>query len=143
MIGYRNARFFAFGWAGAKLDDFANFLPARISGGLIILASMGTSGGVHSACKAMLADASKHASPNAGWPEAAIAGGLGIWLAGPRQYGNRTVTAEKLYAVGRDAKISDIYAALRIIKKAQITLAIFLLLGGWPAILHFATIFLA
>ena len=133
MIGYKNAQFYAFGWATAKCDDVLNFLPARLTGGLIALASIGAGGGIANAVKTMFADAPKHASPNAGWPEAAMAGGLGIWLAGPRTYGNRMVIADRFNAAGRDARIGDIAAGLRVAQKAQIILAALLLIAGWPA----------
>ena len=133
MIGYKNARFYAFGWAAAKCDDVLNFLPAQLTGWLIALASIGAGGGIAAAVKTMFADAPKHASPNAGWPEAAMAGGLGIWLAGPRTYGNRKVIADRFNAAGRDAQISDIAAGLRVAQKAQIILAALLLMVGWPA----------
>ena len=145
MIGYKNARFYAFGWAAAKCDDVLNFLPARLTGGLIALASIGAGGGIAAAVKSMFADAPKHASPNAGWPEAAMAGGLGIWLAGPRTYGNRMVIADRFNAAGRDARIGDIAAGLRVAQKAQIILAALLLIASWPAMqaiaAHFGLLF--
>lgn len=81
MIGYRTPRHEAFGWAAAKLDDVLNWAPARLSAILIA--------GVHRswhAWRITLADAGLHRSPNAGWPEAAMAGILGIALSGPRSY---------------------------------------------------------
>lgn len=92
MIGHRNARFEAFGKLAARLDDAANFLPARLAGLLFVLAALllpGASAG--SAWRSMLRDAPKHRSPNAGWQEAALAGALGLALAGPRQYGGQVV----------------------------------------------------
>ena len=79
LIGHREDRWRAFGWAAARADDLANLLPARIAGALLVVAGCGGVG-------VMLADASKHASPNAGWPEAAMAGALGIRLGGPATY---------------------------------------------------------
>ncbi len=81
MIGYRTARYEKFGWAAARLDDVLNWIPARITGGLICLAYWSAE-----AWRVMRADAGKHRSPNAGWPEAAMAGVLGVALAGPRSY---------------------------------------------------------
>jgi adenosylcobinamide-phosphate synthase len=76
MVGHMEPRWRAFGWASAKTDDLMNWIPARIAGGLIaIVAGSGFS--------VMLRDARKHASPNSGWPEAAMAGALGIRLGGP------------------------------------------------------------
>ncbi len=81
MIGYRNERYEEFGWAAARLDDVMNWIPARITGGLICLAYWS-----EDAWRVMQADARLHRSPNAGWPEAAMAGVLGVALAGPRSY---------------------------------------------------------
>jgi len=81
MIGYRNERYEEFGWAAARLDDLVNWIPARITGGLICLAHWS-----EDAWDVMQADARLHRSPNAGWPEAAMAGVLDIALAGPRSY---------------------------------------------------------
>ncbi len=90
MIGYRSDQYREFGWAAARTDDLMNLVPARITGWLIALAatlSSGVSGG--GALRAMARDARKHLSPNAGWPEAALAGALGIRLGGPRSYQGR------------------------------------------------------
>jgi len=76
MIGHREERWKAFGWAAARTDDVMNFIPARLAGCLIIAAAAG------SGWKTMLRDASKHASPTSGWPEAAMAGALGCCLGG-------------------------------------------------------------
>ncbi|PHQ66333.1 MAG: cobalamin biosynthesis protein CobD, partial [Sneathiella sp.] len=87
MIGHRNERYEYFGKVAARLDDAVNYLPARLSGFLIVVAaylSPGANG--YRAFRAMLADASTHRSLNAGWPEAAMAGALDIALAGPRIY---------------------------------------------------------
>lgn len=85
MIGYRNERYEEFGWAAARLDDLVNWVPARITGGLICLAHLSRAG-----WDVMLADAKHHRSPNAGWPEAAMAGVLDIAISGPRSYDGTT-----------------------------------------------------
>lgn len=79
LIGHREERWRAFGWAAARSDDLLNGIPARLSGVLICLA-----GG--RGWRILWRDARKHASPNAGWPEAAMAGALGLRLAGPIAY---------------------------------------------------------
>jgi len=79
LIGHRAERWRAFGWAAARFDDLANLIPARLSGLLLCLAGGG-------GWRIMWRDAGKHASPNAGWPEAAMAGSLGLRLAGPIAY---------------------------------------------------------
>ncbi len=81
MIGYRTPRYEAFGWATARLDDLVNLIPARLTGLLIALV-----GAVLRDWPAIAQDAAKHRSPNAGWPEAAMARALELSLAGPRSY---------------------------------------------------------
>ena len=92
MIGHRSGDYRAFGAASARLDDAVNLLPARLSGLTAALAALATPGAdARAALAAMRRDAGNHTSPNAGWPEAAFAGALGIALAGPRSYGGGTV----------------------------------------------------
>jgi adenosylcobinamide-phosphate synthase len=79
LIGHREPRWRAFGWAAARTDDLLNLVPARLAGVLVCLAGGG-------GWRTMLRDAGKHASPNAGWPEAAMASALGVRLAGPIAY---------------------------------------------------------
>ncbi|MDJ0685118.1 MAG: adenosylcobinamide-phosphate synthase CbiB [Alphaproteobacteria bacterium] len=87
MIGYRSEQYRSFGMAAARLDDAVNWIPARLSGLLIILAALfAPSANPAGGFKTMLRDARKHPSPNAGWPEAAMAGALGLALGGPRSY---------------------------------------------------------
>ena len=124
MIGHRTPRHEAFGWAAARLDDLVNLLPARLAGLFIII-------GAAAACrrhrlrrapaawKTMLRDAGKHRSPNAGWQEAAMAGALGLALAGPRQYGETVVQDAWMGEGGRrEATFGDIRQALRILAAA-------------------------
>jgi adenosylcobinamide-phosphate synthase len=92
MIGYLSPRHRSFGWAAARLDDALNLIPARISGVLIaVAAALAPHAQGLASIRTMLRDAGKHRSPNAGWPEAAIAGALGLALAGPRRYAERVV----------------------------------------------------
>ncbi len=81
MIGYRNEKYRAFGWAAARLDDVLNLIPARLTFVLIVALS-----GQWARWGEMVADARHHVSPNAGWPEAAMARALNVALAGPRSY---------------------------------------------------------
>lgn len=83
MVGHRDARYRDFGWASARADDALNYLPARLSGALLVLAA---GRNWRSAARIMRRDARSHASPNAGWPEAAIAGALHCRLGGPVSY---------------------------------------------------------
>lgn len=81
MIGYRNERYEQFGWAAARFDDLLNLIPARMTAALFAL-----SHGQISQWRAIAAEARLHRSPNAGWPEAALARGLDVALSGPRSY---------------------------------------------------------
>jgi adenosylcobinamide-phosphate synthase len=88
MVGHRSERYREFGWASARLDDLLNLVPARLSGVLIALgAALVRDARPVAALRTMLRDAPRHRSPNAGWPESAMAGALGLRLAGPRRYG--------------------------------------------------------
>ena len=110
MIGHRSARHRAFGRAAARLDDLVNWLPARIAGGLIGLAAAFVPGcAPWRAWRTMLRDAPKHSSPNAGWPEAAMAGALGLALLGPRRYEGEAAADAAWLGDGRaDATADDL-----------------------------------
>ena len=81
MIGYKNIQYNQFGWAAARLDDLLNWIPARLSGLLICIVHQN-----NSALNIMWRDAKLHRSPNAGWPESAMAGVLDVSISGPRSY---------------------------------------------------------
>ena len=110
MIGHRSPRHHAFGRAAARIDDAVNWVPARIAGGLIALAALVVPGGQPGgALRTMVRDASRHSSPNAGWPEAAMAGALGLALLGPRQYEGEAAGDEAWLGDGRrDATAHDL-----------------------------------
>lgn len=127
MIGYRNARYRAFGSAVARLDDGLNLIPARVTA-LLICAAAALHGRSPAAFRVMKADARHHASPNAGWPEAAMAGAINVWLAGPRRYGNRVRQARRFNETGRIADAAAILASLRILIMAQLVFALLVLL---------------
>jgi len=126
MIGYRNARHLAFGCFAARFDDVLNIVPARLTALLICVAAALRGRGIP-ACRSMLVDGRHHASPNAGWPEAAMAGALDIWLAGPRRYGNRVRQARKFHETGAEAQAAAILRSLRILIASQILFAMLLL----------------
>jgi len=113
MIGHRDERHREFGMVAARLDDLLNLLPARISAVLLVAAmAFVPSGRPLKAWRIMWRDHGHHASPNSGWPEAAMAGGLGLALAGPRRYGVQWID-EKWIGDGRArAEITDIHKAL-------------------------------
>ncbi len=113
MIGYRNARYLYFGWASARLDDVANWIPARLSGLIVALAVTFTPGGNPlKAISTLKSDAGNHPSPNSGWPEAAMAGGLDLALGGPRAYHGGIVEGQWIGQGRAMATIGDIDRAL-------------------------------
>jgi adenosylcobinamide-phosphate synthase len=91
MVGYKNERYLQFGRFAARMDDVANFVPARLSLPFIALAAQMLNGRGRPALKTALKDGRAHASPNAGYPEAAFAGALGLWMGGPNHYHGRVV----------------------------------------------------
>ncbi|MBF0329528.1 MAG: cobalamin biosynthesis protein CobD [Nitrospirae bacterium] len=94
MVGYRNEKYINFGWAAARLDDIANYIPARISGFLVVIASVFVFGSLSAgrcSLKTMLRDGRNHLSPNSGMPEAAVAGAIGVSFGGPSTYGGMLV----------------------------------------------------
>jgi adenosylcobinamide-phosphate synthase len=114
MIGHKSDRYLAFGWAAARVDDLVNLPASRLSAFWLLLASVTLSGlSPHGAIMTVWRDAAKHRSPNAGWPEAAMAGALGLRLAGPRAY-HGTIVDDHWMGDGREmASAQDIRAALR------------------------------
>lgn len=126
MIGHRNERYQHFGWAAARIDDLANLLPARLSGLLFALLSARP----RAALAVMWRDARRHRSPNAGWPEAALAGGLGIRLSGPRVYGDRIADEPWLNPEAPDPLPADIGRALRLYRLVMVALAVIVAVFG-------------
>ncbi|SHH02844.1 adenosylcobinamide-phosphate synthase [Kaistia soli DSM 19436] len=121
MIGHRSERHRAFGWASARLDDVVNLPASRLAGFLIVMAAPFVGASIGTAFVVMLDNARKHRSPNAGWPEAAMAGALDLALAGPRRYGAEVVEDPFLNPAGRtDAEPADITRALKVLKVATI-----------------------
>ena len=121
MIGHRDARHEQFGWAAARFDDLVNLPASRLAGGLLVAAAVIVPGAsVRNGWRAMLRDAGKHRSPNAGWPEAALAGALGIAIAGPRYYGGKLSTDGVMGEGGRrDCTAADIRRALQLYRAAD------------------------
>ena len=116
MIAHKTPRHRAFGWATARCDDLINLIPARIAGFLIVASCFVLSGARGAdAFRAMMRDAAKHRSPNAGWQEAALAGALGVGLAGPRRYAGVVVEDHWMNLGGRRAAtVDDVRKALRL-----------------------------
>jgi adenosylcobinamide-phosphate synthase len=118
MIGHRTPRHARFGWAAARFDDLVNLPASRLAALLIVIAAALGGADARAAWRAVWRDAGKHRSPNAGWPEAAMAGALGLRLAGPRIYGNERVE-DAWMGDGRVAvDADDIARALRMYRLA-------------------------
>ena len=127
MIGHKNTKYLDFGWASARLDDLANWPAARLSILFIAAGAWMAKGraAARAAIGAALRDAGLHRSPNSGWPEAAMAGALGIGLAGSRIYGGARVDEPMMNASGRTvATAADIDLSLRIFSGACAVLAL-------------------
>ena len=125
MIGHRTKRHEAFGWAAARFDDLVNLPASRLTAlFLLIAASLSPGLSAREAARAIWRDASGHRSPNAGWPEAAMAGALGLKLAGPRVYGTE-LTQDAFMGSGRaEATAADIRKALRLYRRALVVQAL-------------------
>ncbi|MDG4906523.1 MULTISPECIES: adenosylcobinamide-phosphate synthase CbiB [unclassified Mesorhizobium] len=121
MIGHRTPKYEAFGRAAARFDDLVNLPASRLTGLLIVLAAFIVKGAdPRNAWQVMRRDAKKHRSPNAGWPEAAMAGALGLALAGPRSYGGEVVEDAFMGEGGRrEAESTDIRQALELYRVAD------------------------
>ena len=136
MIGHKNARYAQFGWASARFDDLINLPASRLTALLVILSAAILPGcSAASAWRAVWRDARKHRSPNAGWPEAAFAGALGLALNGPRSYGG-VPTSDAIMGEGgkREATAADIRRALRLYWAADLSM---LVMSGLIAMLIF------
>ncbi len=111
LIGHKEPRWRAFGWAAARADDLMNLIPARIAGALIALAA-------GRGWRVMARDAGKHASPNAGWPEAAMAGALNVRLGGPARYDGEWTDRAVLGAGARLPLAADLERGLAVYRRA-------------------------
>ena len=114
MIGHRTPKYEAFGWASARIDDVANLIPARLTG--LLFAAVSAAPRAALAC--MVRDARHHRSPNAGWPEAAMAAALGVRLSGPRAYADRIADEPWVNGTAPDPQPGDIRRGLGVFRNA-------------------------
>ncbi|MFT7601504.1 MAG: adenosylcobinamide-phosphate synthase [Acidimicrobiales bacterium] len=126
MIGHRSTRYRHFGWAAARIDDVANYLPARIFAALIAAQTPAKARGILSAIRR---DAPAHPSPNAGVAETAVAAALGCQLGGPLRYG-ADIERRPTLGTGPRPSPADIPAAIRLANRAELTL-VALLTVAW------------
>jgi adenosylcobinamide-phosphate synthase len=124
MIGHRTSRHESFGWAAARIDDVANLIPARLTA--LLFALLAARPSIAMSC--MMRDAKRHRSVNAGWPEAAMAGALGVRLSGPRIYDGIVAEEPWLNGAARDPHAADIEQGLKLYRRAMILLAGLLLI---------------
>jgi adenosylcobinamide-phosphate synthase len=126
MLGYKNERYLYFGRVAARLDDFANWLPARLTVPVMLLACVFLRLDARQAWHAVKFDGRKHPSPNSGLTEALVAGALGVTLGGENSYGGRLSQRPLLYADGRSAEAGDIPATVSLMRLTSI---FFLIIG--------------
>ena len=115
MVGYKNESYQEFGWAGARLDDLFNWLPARLSGGFFTMAAWLTGLNWRQTWRICRRDGRRHASPNAGWPEAAVSGALGLRLGGPNIYHGELVEKPWIGDGLREPEAADILKTIHLL----------------------------
>jgi len=118
MIGHRSARYIRFGWAAARLDDLANFFPARATAALVVMCAPLVGGSPSGAVRAWRRDAARHPSPNAGVVEAAFAGALGVRLGGPTQY-HHELQIRPTLGDGEQPTVTDLRRAVALSRAVQ------------------------
>jgi adenosylcobinamide-phosphate synthase len=124
MIGHKTPRHLAFGWASAKLDDLVNLPASRLTAWAIVAAALADDGAsAAEAIRAIDRDARRHKSPNAGWPESAMAGALGLRLNGPKVYGDTRVEDAWMGDGRAEVTAYDIDRALRLYRRALLLIA--------------------
>jgi adenosylcobinamide-phosphate synthase len=133
MIGHRSPRYVRFGWAAARLDDAANYVPARVTAALVVVCAPLVSGSSSGALRAWRRDAARHPSPNAGVVEAAFAGALGVRLGGPTQYRHELQIRPAL-GDGRPPEVADLRRAVALSRAVQAAAALLIALSVrlWP-----------
>jgi adenosylcobinamide-phosphate synthase len=128
MIGHRSPRYLRFGWAAARLDDAANWVPARVTAALAVACS---AGGRLATLRTVLLDGGKHPSPNAGRCEAAFAGALGVRLGGINTYQGVAEARPELGEGGRAPEPDDIYRAIRLSRTITMAAAVLAVIIAW------------
>lgn len=131
MVGYKNEKYIDFGMPSARFDDVCNYIPARITGWLIVIASYLLNYDYQRSCSVMLRDAKVHPSPNSGWPEAAVAGALGVRLGGINYYFGRESFRAYMGDQTKVLQADDIRHVIRIMYTTTIIAAVIFTLLGW------------
>lgn len=114
MVGYRNEKYMDFGWASAKIDDIANYIPARLTALFMISGAFILGMDYKNSLKIVLRDGRKHLSPNSGYPEAAAAGALGIMLGGANYYFGKLVVKPTIGVKEKTIEVKDIKKVVKL-----------------------------
>ena len=114
MVGYKHPPFTHLGFFPARLDDVFNFIPARLTFLFLAVGSLGLGLNPGRACRVALAEHGRTTSPNAGWPEAALAGALGVSLLGPATYAGQKVDKPYLYQEGQEPGLDDLKKGMKL-----------------------------
>ncbi len=118
MVGYKNDKYLNFGWFSARLDDLANYVPARLTASLMVVSSMIFGYDWRASARVLIRDGANHSSPNSGLPEAATAGALGVSFGGPSSYGG-VVVEKPFIGDGGEPTESTVSGAVRIMRGAS------------------------
>ncbi len=130
MVGYPSPRYRLFGWASARLDDLANLAPARITGLVMVAVAPVVGGSRRRAWRVLRRDGGRHPSPNAGRPEAAAAGALGVRLGGTNAYAGR-VDERPGIGEGASPEPQDVVRAVRLVRVTGAAVGVLAVLVGW------------
>ncbi len=133
MVGYKNEQFRYFGWASARFDDVLNYLPARITAGLLFVAAILTGSDALAGWRTYRRDAKKHPSPNSGIPEAFVAGALGVQLGGLNYYSGRPSLRPNLGFSYRELTNQRVIQTIRLVNVVGFIIFIVLVFGGYTA----------
>jgi adenosylcobinamide-phosphate synthase len=128
MVGYKNEKYRHIGWASARLDDLANFIPARLSGYLIVLAAFFLGKTWEDSLRILRRDHGKHDSPNSAWPEAAMAGALGIQFGGLNYYFGQPSEKPRIGDKRKEMDVQDVQDAWKILFLSSLLMVLFTLL---------------
>jgi len=131
MVGYRNERYRHIGWVSAKLDDAANFIPARLSGFMIIISALLLGRPWRNALGILWRDRKNHESPNSAWPEAAMAGTLGIQLGGLNYYFGQRSQKPFIGDQKKEIEPTDVRESWKILYLCSLEMLLFSLFFTW------------
>lgn len=131
MVGYKKERFRHMGWASARLDDAANFIPARLSGGLVVISAFLLGKPWRDSLEILRRDRRQHQSPNSAWPEAATAGALGVQLGGLNYYGGQPSPKPFIGNRKKDLDLGDVREAWKILYLSSFGMLLLALLLNW------------